>query len=241
MDQYINQLPVAESILATWRAIYREGFSLVVALGIPAVCISLIETISLDYPSRFPYSLLFWSLAAPFYVLFAVICHRSVILGGSSLPNRLGLFWSARETGFLGWTIALIIVTWLLGIGVMLLALLSPFPEGVTLLLVWLALAYLYVRLAMVFPATAVEDEASFDRAWALTYGNGLRIIFVIALSLAPVILVLAGLYYLIGADSVLSFAIEEISSHVVMLVTVCALSVSYRELIDLENSIFLE
>ena len=201
------------------------------------MCISFIEYVCLEYPSRLPYRLLFWALTAPFYVLFAVVCHRSVILGGSSLPNRFGLFWSARETGFLGWTIAIMVVTWLLGIGVVLLALFSPFPEFVTLLLVWLALAYLYVRLAMVFPATAVDDEASFDRAWSLTYGNGLRIMFVIALSVAPVILVLAGLFYLLETGALLSYVFEEIVAHVVMLFGVCALSVSYRELIDFENS----
>ncbi len=233
----MNVLPVFESVAATWRAIRREGTALIAALAIPAVCISVLEFLSQDFPSRFPYTLLSWALAAPFYVLFAVICHRSVILGGASLPNRLGLFWSERETRFLGWTIAIIVVTWVLGIGVTLLALLSPLPPIVTLVVVWLAFVYLYVRLAMVFPATAVEDDASFERAWFLTGGNGFRIIGVIAFSVGPIILALAVFFYLFGSDAFLWYVIEEISSHVVMLISVCALSVSYRELIDFETS----
>ena len=168
--------------------------------------------------------------------LFAVVCHRSIILGGDSLPNRLGLFWSARETGFLGWTVAIIIVTWVLSIFTILVSLVSPFGQVITALAIATFLVYIYVRLAMVLPATAVEDSTSFDRAWALTSGNGFRIIFVIVLASAPVWLAVIALLF-VFSTSFLSLILLMVARHALPLVAICALSVSYRELIDFENS----
>lgn len=234
---YSNELPVSESVLATWRAIYREGFTLLAAVAIPAACISIIEIIGQAYPDQFPYPLLFWILMAPFFVLFAVVCHRSVILGGDSLPNRFGLFWSRRETRFLGWTIVIILVTALAGVGVELLAMLSPFGPLLTSIGVALLIGYVYVRVAMVLPATAVDDSTSFDQAWFLTSGNGLRVVFVIVFATAPVVIVLTLLAYLLDFEGFFIIFLAVLGRHAIALFAICALSVSYRELIDYENS----
>ena len=186
-------------------------------------------------------------MAAPFFVLFAVVCHRSIILGGESLPHRLGLFWSPRETKFLGWTVAIIIVTFILSVLVTLLALVSPFGPTITALSVAVFMSYIYVRIAMVLPATAVADGAgedrwrlttgtSFDQAWFLTSGNGFRILFVIVLATAPVVIVGILLIY-IFASSFLAIILVLIVRHAIPLVAICALSVSYRELIEAENT----
>ncbi len=214
----------------------REGFALLAAVAIPALGISIVEFIAEDFPHRFPYTLVFWLLSAPFFVLFAVVCHRSIILGGDSLPNRLGLFWSARETAFLAWTIAIIVVSWVLSFVIGLVALLSPFGFWITFLAIVTLLSYFYVRLAMVLPATAVEDGTSFGRAWSLTSGNGFRIIFVIVLTVAPVVIAALMLLYLL-AGNFLGILVAVVSRHAIPLVAICALSMSYRELIDFEES----
>ncbi len=210
---------------------------MLVALAIPAGCISIVDFVADGYPSRFPYSLLFWLISAPFFVLFAVVCHRSIILGGASLPNRLGLFWSPRETGFLGWTIVIIILIWLLKLGTGLtVVLISPFGFTITVLAMAVFLIYMYVRIAMVLPATAVGDRASFDRAWFLTSGNGFRVMFVIAIATAPVLFATIVLLYLFGASFV-GVIVAVLARHAIPMVAICALSVSYRELIEFESS----
>lgn len=236
-----HELPVIESVVATWQAIFREGIVLLVAVAIPALAISVIEFVSLEFPRQFPYTLIFWLLSAPFLVLFAVVCHRSIILGGASLPNRLGLSWSARETRFLGWTIAIIVVTWFLAwlfrFLAVIVALILPAGIWLAAFSILLLLGYLYVRLAMVLPATAVEDDTSFDRAWSLTGGNGLRVLGVIVLAAAPVLAAIIVLGLVLSGRPDL-WIIFELAHHALGLVGICALSVSYRELLGMENSL---
>ena len=117
-----------------------------------------------------------------------------------------------------------------------LLALASPFGHVISALAIALFLSYIYVRLAMVLPATAVEDGTSFERAWLLTSGNGFRIIFVIVLSTLPVLVAAVALMYILIGGFLGVFA-AILARHAIPLVAICALSVSYRELIDFENS----
>src|SRR5260221_6060714 len=50
---------------------------------------------------------LYWMLAWAVYTLFAVTCHRIVLLGETSVPKYGLLSWTSRETRFFGWLFVL--------------------------------------------------------------------------------------------------------------------------------------
>lgn len=97
--------------------IYRNRSVLFLAVILPIMCSSALRMTCSVYvcyaennPS-FTAVYLFSFARLPFYVMFATICHRIVLLGDTSLPSRWGLFWSVRETRFLGWLIVLGVIT----------------------------------------------------------------------------------------------------------------------------------
>ena len=238
----MNPLPVFNTVLMIAAALKQNWQSLLVSLVIPAASILIVEAVTADlFPNGFFYAFLTWALSAPFYALFAVVVHRTVILGSESLPNRYGIFWSARETRFVGWTIALFILTlglaFFIGIGATILAGALP-PGPLTFLVlfgVWFVVAYIYTRLSMLFPATAIDDATSFERAWQLTDGNGIRMIVVMLLTVGVVFALTLGIAHLISAGFFAQI-VNVLLSFVVMLVGVCAVSVTYRQLISIER-----
>jgi len=50
---------------------------------------------------------LYWILVWAVYTLFAVTCHRIVLLGETSVPKYGLLSWTSRETRFFGWLFVL--------------------------------------------------------------------------------------------------------------------------------------
>lgn len=234
----MDGLPVLSSFVSVYGEVARKGLALLKALIVPAIAIVGVEWISLGYPSRFPYTLLFWSLSAPFYVLFAVVCHRLVILGVDSLPSTAGLFWTERETRFLGWTIALTMLGWggglLLGVFYfvvpeIILGMRAPWLPGVTVMLI---AAYFFLRFSLVFPATAIDHKTSLVDTWDLTAGNGLRLMVLVALSVAPIILlfVFSSLFtdsWTSGAQIALATVFWQITS----VFAISSVSIAYREL----------
>ena len=102
--------------------------------------------------------------------VFAVICHRVVLLGKESLPNNFGIYFSRRELKYFGWFILLSIP---IGIGSIvmpsLLALLNSMDYNV-LLQVWRKLGIIIVTFitapfVFVLPATAADEERPFSKA----------------------------------------------------------------------------
>jgi hypothetical protein len=220
-------------IRTKWRGLFK-------ALILPALAITSVEAIQGIAPIRFPWPLVFWILSAPFYVLFAVVCHRVVILGESSLPSSIGIFWSKRETRFLGWTVVLIIVSWGLALALGVVAYVLPdsvFGMSMPLLpyvIIGVILYYFYVRLSLVFPATAVDRNTSLAGAMFLSDGNGLRIMAAVAISIIPFAALAYVVSELVGDPSgVAYFIVWELAAYALMTTTICVISVVYRSLVD--------
>ena len=220
---------------AKWRALLK-------ALIVPALAITAIESIPVLFPDFALPSIVSWALTAPFYVLFAVICHRVVILGEAALPSTIGIFWSERETRFFGWTLVLLIATWGIGLVIGLVALVLPksifglSTPWLPSVVVMLAVAYFYVRLSLVFPATAVDKNTGLDDAMYLSTGNGLRMVAAVVLP-SPLILIPA---YLVSAlisdpNGIAIFILDEVAAYALMIITICVISVTYRGLAGLD------
>lgn len=239
----MDGLPILATAAEAVSEIRNNWRSLVKALIVPAIAISTVETVQLRFSDGLLYSLLFWSLSAPFYVLFATVCHRIVILGSASLPSVLGVFWTERETRFFGWTIALILVSWGFGLVVGLVALLMPISlfglqtPWLPFALIGLITAYFYLRLSMVFPATAVDQRTSIEDTWYLTAGHGFRIMGAIGLPAIAVAVVFSTILYLFSdPNSVPYVLITEVFGHTLFMTVVCTISVAYRSLSGLES-----
>ena len=238
----MDGLPVFRVVFDAIGEIGTKWRSLFKALILPALAATSVEAIQATFPDRFPWPLIFWVFSAPFYVLFAVVCHRVVILGESSLPSGIGIFWSERETRFLGWTVALIIASWGLGLVLGMFALILP-GSILGLSTPWLPylvtgafLFYFYIRLSLVFPATAVDRSTSLADAMLLSTGNGLRMMAAVLIPSIPLLGFGYVLSVLIGdLNSIADLVVWEITAYAIMTITVCVVSVIYRLLADLD------
>jgi hypothetical protein len=138
---------------------------------------------------------LLYAIYGVIFTIFAINCHRVVLLGPS--PDTLApkLVWGLRESRFLGWVILLAIVLAagrLLFIVVLLNAesLLSfVLTSRSRLGLTWLKwseflsygpVAYVVARLSLVLPATAIESKTSLRSAWKGSARNGWRLVLIV-------------------------------------------------------------
>jgi hypothetical protein len=138
----------------------------------------------------------------PLYALFATVVHRVVLLGEHSLPNRWGIFWTERETRFLGWLIGVWLLYFALSLPTGMLALV--FSKGVTgwdvawiaTILSYILVAYFQGRFSLVLPATAIDRRSNFKESWAMSRGKGIMIALALvipAMILIPIEWVLYG------------------------------------------------
>ena len=203
------------------------------ALIVPALGLGLVRQMSIAVGAS---QAALWLLLVPrlfFYVLFAMSCHRIVLLGEAALPNRLGVYWTLRELRFAGWLLVLFALTaavWIATSQVVIFA-------GLTVSLpIWYAIYFLTLwleaRIGMVFPATAIGQPVDLAGSWRITRGSGLAI----AIAMSLVILVGDLLFWL--SRAVLGQVAFPIPALVNDLVTiplvawgVATLSVAYRHL----------
>lgn len=232
-------------IHAKWRTLLR-------ALLLPALAILGLEAIKVYSPEELVgllglygfliWRFLFWALGLPFFALFAIVCHRTVILGASSLPNPFGLFWSDRETRFFGWIVRLLLLSW--GLGLAIAALVVAMPDtffGIkaawyVFALTGIPVMYVFSRLYLIFPAIAVDQGTSLKEAWHLSAGNGLRLLIAILIPL-PVLMAPVILSTILFSDeySVIDEVILTVVPFLMLLVSTCIVSVAYKKLSGIE------
>ncbi|MEL6302448.1 MAG: hypothetical protein AAFV47_11055 [Pseudomonadota bacterium] len=121
-------------------------------------------------------------ITLPMYALFATVVHRVVLLGEPSLPNRLGIFWTERETRFLVWLVGILLLNFALSLPTAILSLaLSEDMTGwnsawIAIILGYILIAYFHGRFSLVLPATATDRHLDFRESWAMSRGKGMMI-----------------------------------------------------------------
>ena len=198
------------------------------------------------------------------YTLFAVAWHRLILLSNTE-ETSAPWAWESRHSGFFGYALLVNIIVYaiiflpLLVAGVSLNEFLGegvladgePMPElseeaiaeiasavgviFVLMLIVW----YLFLRLSFVFPAQAVDEKYGLGDSWRHTRGNGLRLMAISFLTIAPAYLVatiamalLVSLADLIGgvAGAVVASVVLAVAiTIVVVALTVTLASVAFR------------
>ena len=172
------------------------------------------------------------------YALFAMSCHRVILLGEESLPNRFGLYWTMRETRFLGWVVL---------VGAIYMLLSAPFQIGATYLRLYitpdsfywhfnayipiLLATYIDGRISMVLPATAVGERSSIVESWRLTRRKGLHIAGAILIAAIATDLIAIGIRNLLNDLPQTGRLVSFLVNFPLVAVAVGIISVSYREL----------
>jgi hypothetical protein len=175
---------------------------------------------------------------ALFYTVYAVTCHRLVLLDASAIAARLVPRWSWRETRFLLWQSILwfgvMVITMGATIGITLsLTDNANWTKGAWARWVFeismIPMLYLFARFSMIFPAIAVDRKASLGWSWEMTRHNGWRLTLVVGL-LPWVIGQLLGLALREESTVAESMALTSVTT-LLLAVEVASLSLSYREL----------
>ena len=231
-------------VVTRWRPLFR-------ALVVPAV-LMIGTSYATQYLMQWQYKtygsidgvqalgyvqLVLWLLL---YALFGMSCHRIILLGEGSLPSRFGIYWTLRETRFLGWVIL---------VGAIYMLMLLPFQLAAAYLgrsipsnwPLWLFFSwaplllatYIDGRVSMVLPATAIEERSSIVESWRLTRGRGLHIaaaLFIVAIASD---LVGMGTNYLFKELALVGRMLSNAVNFPLIAVAVGIISVTYRELTE--------
>ena len=210
------------------------------ALAIPLASLATL-TLSWYYGSEYLPQWSNWVLCfvwSALFAVFAVTCHRLVLLDAASVASRPVPRWSWRETRFFYWLIGIWMICWGAGIAAMTLIInlatmvIGPSSDG------WFSEArylasvpayYLFARLSPIFPATAIDAKVDLKWAWKLTRGNGWRLFVVVAI-LPWLISEVVGLLYRGNATAVETTLLTLLGS-ALFAVEIAAVSLSYREL----------
>ena len=234
------RLEVGKVVLGAFLVPWWNRQSFVRALAIPLFAIVALN-LSWYYAREYLSSLSTWLLTfvwCALFVLFAVTCHRLVLLDPRSISAQLRPHWSWRETRFFVW----LVIVYILVAGALLVAsalmlnivqwTIKPLPEnqmGWPMYAAALPALYIFARLCLVFPATAVDRRVTLRWAWRLSERNGWRLFLVVAV-LPWFLSYLVTLLYRDNASVIETVAITAIGV-AVLAFEIAALSLSYREL----------
>lgn len=183
-------------------------------------------------------TIVWWLAYVPFYVLFAVSCHRTVILGADHLPSPWGIFWTRRETVFLGWVLGVTLLTVAASLVTGFLVLLMPVEDGNSALRwirdasMYLFASYFILRFSMVLPASALDHRVTFGESWAATKGHGITLAIAVGIPVGIATLIVMALDFVIGNYELLLFSLPYwVVTFVLMAVEIAVLSIAYKYL----------
>lgn len=174
--------------------------------------------------------------------LAVIACHRIFILGESSMKGFKLISWTPREWRFIAWwiVIGLIASVVFLPIQVLLLSTLAQadgemnVTTAVALYIGQIPAMYVFSRLALVLPATAVDKRPNLRWAWTVSKGNGLRLLVIIGLiplMTDLIFQILAAARNLAISGSTVYSVISMVIGLYIVVVEIALLSLSYKAL----------
>ena len=239
------RLNVAKVVLGAFVVVWWDWRAFARALAIPLVVLTALPVSIWLSGGQLPgwANWLFYFAHIAVFTLFAVTCHRLVLLDRKTFsPGWLPL-WTWRESRF----VFLLFAVWLVA------GFAAFFPVNLILNLsvfsyikpggswpYWLAQAamipmmYVFARFCLVFPATAVDRKVKLPWSWKLTRKNGWRLFAVVSI-LPWVISQVLGLLYF-GEPHEWEMIALTFLGVVLLSVEVAALSLSYHELVRTEE-----
>lgn len=185
-----RRLLVSRTLLDAAEALWLHREPLLRATVIPLVVLTLLSTLGGSL-LVLPVLLVFKHAA---YAVFAVSCHRVLLLGPDALPNPWGVYFTARELRYAAFSLILVVTG---GAAMFVVAWAAPVVLGVFgtaafWLLYLCALAcgvYLFARLCVILPGLAIDQKWSLPASWWLTSQNGLRLSALVFAGYLPTLL----------------------------------------------------
>jgi len=238
-------LPVIGVIRDAVQFVWDKRARMLCALAVLMVILLIVEhavTLANDNPLKFVQAFIKMAL----YCLFAITCHRLVLLGDPGVPDYGLRTWTLRESKYMGWSLVILVV-WLLFSFVINSLIVSAFIRDVEaggraeafhsiqpyFYFSYIPVLYIFSRLSVLYPAIALGQPVNAQWAWRITEDNGWRLTIVVCL-LPSVLFYLAGLLLRENATFVESLILE-LLGFILLAVGVVALSFSYKLLTEQE------
>lgn len=127
-----------------------------------------------------------WAASCILWILFAVTCHRLVLLELREADVAVVPGWGLRESLFLVWLVVsgAIILAVVLGaltiVGNTIGLISHDLLEAITNPIAKVVGTYLFARMALVLPATAIGVRSTLLKSWRQTRGNGWRMVVIV-------------------------------------------------------------
>lgn len=239
-----DRLDVAKVVYGAFLVPWTNRASFARALGIPVAILATLALCSYYLRGHVPQAF-HWLLYVAYWITFtllAVTCHRLVLLDAATTGAEWLPRWSRRQTRFLLWFVAMwlifALIVWPLWtvLGNLLHRIPGPW-QSLPLNEQWqwafhvsaIPAFYIFGRLCVIFPATALDRAATLRWAWNTTRKNGLRVLLVVG-ALPWVISWMVDLVYRDEATIVEAIVMTLVGT-ALFAVEVSAVSLSYREL----------
>jgi hypothetical protein len=213
-----NKPTISGIVNTALRLVYTRRVEMLKSMLIPFALLS-----GLDYASEqemsFALNITISLLSLATYTYFAVIIHRIVLLGPDSIQKWGVPAWSKRETYFFFHLFALILLS------LIIIFLFAIIPQT-GIFLGYIVLTYLFIRLSLVFPASAIDEGVTFKISWQMTKKHQIVMLYIAIL--LPLVLLLPA-YFVAEISSI--YLISSVIDTVAAVIGVSLLSVAYRQI----------
>jgi hypothetical protein len=239
-------LPVTAIICNAFQFVWDKRIRLLCALAILVAILFAVEhaiTLANNDPLKWVQAFIKMAL----YILFAITCHRLVLLGDQGVPNYGLRAWTLREWRYMGWSIVILVV-WLLFSFVINSLIVSAFISDVEAggkaeafqsikslsYFAYIPVLYIFSRLSVLYPAIAMDQQPTAQWAWRITDRNGWRLTVVV--SFLPWALYFLTSLLLRENAIFVENIIFELLGFILLAVEIVALSLSYKHLTQAEG-----
>lgn len=175
-------LRLLDTLRLTLEQVWEHWAAIILVVVIAAAVKSTTTWIAYSFMEPLHAALLHKAIGLFVYTGLAISVHRLLL----NAEQRSMRYWRMREFRFMGWLLLIYFSFAFIyaGFGIFL-SLVSEKPfesfrgNGIASLFLLLSLpgAYICARLSMLLPAIALDRKPNFAWAWALTKGNGLKLL----------------------------------------------------------------
>jgi hypothetical protein len=238
-------LPVIAIIRSAFQFVWDKRTRFLCALAIlVAILFAVDHAITLANNDPWKWMQAFIKMAL--YILFAITCHRLVLLGDQGVPSFGLNSWTLREWRYLGWGVVILAI-WMLFSFVINSFIVSAFVKDVEAggqaeafqsikslsYFAYIPVLYIFARLSLLYPAVALDRQVTAQWAWRITDRNGWRLFVVVCLF--PGFLLSLTNLLLREHATLAENIILELLGFALLAVQVVALSLSYKHLAENE------
>jgi hypothetical protein len=239
----MTKLPIFATIATAYRFLLREFVTVVRLVWFPLLVVAIVQYLAAettldalaasqaagtDQPIASPYDLIEWIAQIVVFAIVGVLLHR-LILFGDRKPGQFITFAFGRAEAFFValqllvfgayFLVGLLLAVALGGEALAVPSLAALGPIG-ALVVIGVALVYLFIRVAPVYPIVVAENRLDFPRSWELTQGKFWRLLVVFALGILPLGLAVAAAEGLFWGLASQNFAGRTLSPEAVVEIT---------------------